>query len=236
MVQTTDLKSKEISMQSATERMLEVAGPLFADRPFDAVSTREIAKAANVNLSAISYHFENKEGLYRAVFEKIIADLEPIRVGFAMFLRTKMAAAGDDRAALAAIVAEFVSRLMDSIMSPENPRWRMRLIIREIQHPSDCFDTVMQGHINIMHDLIGILVAKATGEPEASEKVRLMTHSVLIVCLQYALSEPLVKARLGWDQVGPAEIGKIKSVLTVTVLRILNLGEFAERLILENSE
>lgn len=235
MVQTIDLNNKT-SSRSATERLLEAAGPLFADRPFDAVSTREIAKAADVNLSAISYHFENKEGLYRAVFEKIVADLEPIRVGFAMFLRTKMAEAGDDRAALAIIVAEFVSRLMDSIMSPENPRWRMRLIIREIQHPTDSFDTVMNGHINIMHDLIGILVAKATGEPEASETVRLMTHSVLIVCLQYALSESVVMARLGWSQVGPEEIDKIKSVLTATVLRILDLGEFSGRLSQEISE
>ncbi|PHQ71728.1 MAG: hypothetical protein COB93_02610 [Sneathiella sp.] len=208
---------------SAADRMLEAAGPLFADRPFDAVSTREIAKAADVNLSAISYHFDNKEGLYRAIFEKIVADLKPIRVSFGLFLHTKMGAAGDDRAALAQIVVKFVSDLLDSVMSPDNPRWRMRLMTREIQQPTECFDIVMNGHINVMHDLIGILVAKSLEEPEGSDNVRLVTHSILIMALQYALNETLVKARLGWTDIGPVEIIKIKNSLTLMILRILNL-------------
>jgi len=208
---------------SASERMIETAGPLFADRPFDAVSTREIAKAAGVNLSAISYHFESKEGLYRAIFEKIIDDLKPIRVHFGMLLQTQMQAAGNDRTALAKIVVLFVSYLIDSVMSPDYPRWRMRLMIREIQAPTDCFDIAMTGHINVMHDLIGILVAKSLVEPENSENVRLVTHSILIMSLQYALNEALVKARLGWDQIGPDEIDKIKKALTIMILRILDL-------------
>jgi AcrR family transcriptional regulator len=187
MDQTTDLKN-QIEAPSAPERMLEAAGRLFADRPFDAVSTREIAKAAGVNLSAISYHFESKEGLYKAVFEKIVQDLKPIRVSFGKYLQARMIEVGDDRKELAEVVSRFVSDLVSSVMSPENPRWRMRLIIREIQAPDECFDIVMKGHVNVMHDLIGILVAKALGESERTDNVRLTTHSILTMCLQYALS------------------------------------------------
>ncbi|USG61015.1 CerR family C-terminal domain-containing protein [Sneathiella marina] len=211
---------------TAATRMIETAGPLFADQPFDAVSTRQIAKAAGVNLSAISYHFENKEGLYRAIFEKIIEDLKPIRVGFGLYLSTKMQAAGDDRQALAEIVIKFVNDLLDSVMSPENPRWRMRLIIREMQAPTDCFDLVLEGHINVMHDLLGMLVAKILKEPAASPSVKLTTHSILIMCLQYALNEPLITARLGWKKMGASETHIIKSSLTTMVLRILELGEY----------
>ena len=211
---------------SAAARMIETAGPLFADQPFDAVSTRQIAKAAGVNLSAISYHFENKEGLYRAIFEKIIEDFKPIRVGFGLYLSASMQAAGDDRQALAEIVIKFVTDLLDSVMSPENPRWRMRLIIREMQAPTDCFDLVLEGHINIMHDLLGMLVAKILREPESSPSVKLTTHSILIMCLQYALNEPLVTARLGWKKMGVAEIDIIKSSLTKMVLRALDLGQY----------
>ncbi|MEH6546503.1 MAG: CerR family C-terminal domain-containing protein [Sneathiella sp.] len=207
--------------------MIETAGPLFADQPFDAVSTRQIAKAAGVNLSAISYYFENKEGLYRAIFEKIIEDLKPIRVGFGLYLSTNMQAAGDDRQALASIVIKFVNDLLDSVMSPENPRWRMRLIIREMQAPTECFDLVLEGHINVMHDLLGMLVAKISGEPESNPSVKLTTHSILIMCLQYALNEPLVTARMGWKKMGTSEIDIIKSSVTKLVLRTLDLGEYA---------
>lgn len=137
-----------------------------------------------------------------------------------------MQAAGDDRQALAEIVIKFVNDLLDSVMSPENPRWRMRLIIREMQAPTDCFDLVLEGHINVMHDLLGMLVAKILSEPESSPSVKLTTHSILIMCLQYALNEPLVTARLGWEKMGVSEIGIIKSSLTKIVLRALDLGKY----------
>lgn len=47
---------------------MQTALKLFATQGFDATSTRQIAKGAGVNLSAMSYHFGSKEGLYKAVF------------------------------------------------------------------------------------------------------------------------------------------------------------------------
>jgi hypothetical protein len=48
------------------------------------------------------------------------------------------------------------------------------------------------------------------------------------MCLQYALSEALVKERLGWTEIGDKEIQKIQSSLTVMILRILNLAEYSD--------
>ncbi|MEX0582970.1 MAG: CerR family C-terminal domain-containing protein [Sneathiella sp.] len=204
--------------------MLEAAGRLFAERAFDSVSTREIAVAAGVNLSAISYHFENKEGLYRAIFEKIVRDLKPVRVNLALVLEHQLADASEDRKAYAETVTLFVSRLVDSAISPVT-RWRMRLIKREIEMPTDCFQIIMEGHINIIHDLLGILISRISGESTTSEKVRLEASSVLAICLQYALNEELVKARMGWPAIGPQEIEKIKTSMGEMVLRSLDLGD-----------
>lgn len=212
---------------TASDRMIEAAGRLFADRPFDSVSTREIAAAAGVNLSAIAYHFESKEGLYRAIFEKIVRDMKPVRVSLAQVLEQQLAAAGEDRKAYADILALFISRLVDSAISPVT-RWRMRLIKREIEMPSECFHLIMEGHINVIHDLLGILIAKISGESPASEHVRLEATSVLALCLQYALNEELVKARLGWKAIGPEEIGKIKNSMTEMILRSLDLGDYID--------
>lgn len=52
------------------EKILEVANDLFADKGFSGTSIREIAKEADVNLSAINYHFSNKENLYCQVFQQ----------------------------------------------------------------------------------------------------------------------------------------------------------------------
>ena len=44
-----------------------VAMQLFADRGFDGVTVRDIAKTANVSIGLINHHFDSKEGLRAAV-------------------------------------------------------------------------------------------------------------------------------------------------------------------------
>ncbi len=52
---------------SARSRLLEVSTRLFAENGLDGTSTRDIAKAADLNISLISYYFGGKEGLYKTV-------------------------------------------------------------------------------------------------------------------------------------------------------------------------
>ena len=59
------------------ERILRVAERLFAEHGYDGVSVRSIAKAANVQLALLTYYFQSKPGLYRAVFQRRI---DPISV------------------------------------------------------------------------------------------------------------------------------------------------------------
>lgn len=55
---------------SKRERILDAAERLFAEGSFDGVSMRDIAAAAEVRLPLIVYHFETKQKLYRAVFDR----------------------------------------------------------------------------------------------------------------------------------------------------------------------
>lgn len=50
--------------------ILEVAGPLFADKGFDAVSINDIARGAGVSKANVFHHFKSKEGLYLAVLKR----------------------------------------------------------------------------------------------------------------------------------------------------------------------
>lgn len=65
-------------------KILEAAGHLIAQNGFAQTSNKQIAKAADVDLAAINYHFEGRDGLYKAVLaeahthyldEKSLADL-----------------------------------------------------------------------------------------------------------------------------------------------------------------
>ena len=52
------------------QRILKAAIFLFAQKGFAAVGVREIAKEANVNIAMISYYFEGKAGILKAVLEE----------------------------------------------------------------------------------------------------------------------------------------------------------------------
>lgn len=64
------------------DKILCTGHKLFAEKGFNGVSIREIAKVADVNIAAINYHFGNKEKLYsetiKASMAKMSSDIEKI--------------------------------------------------------------------------------------------------------------------------------------------------------------
>jgi AcrR family transcriptional regulator len=51
------------------KKLLRAAAELFAEKGYDAVSTRDLCNKAEVNVAAISYYFGGKDGLYLEVFQ-----------------------------------------------------------------------------------------------------------------------------------------------------------------------
>jgi AcrR family transcriptional regulator len=58
------------------ERILDAATQVFADFGFEGASMRDIVAAADVNLATVYYHFQSKEGLMAAVFERLFRPLQ----------------------------------------------------------------------------------------------------------------------------------------------------------------
>jgi AcrR family transcriptional regulator len=61
---------------STKETILKKSHKLFADKGFNGVSVREIAKECGVNIAAINYHFKNKENLYIETIRSSMAQTE----------------------------------------------------------------------------------------------------------------------------------------------------------------
>ncbi len=66
------------AQSSGKHRLIMVAMKLFAERGFDGVTVRDLAKEAEVSIGLINHHFGSKDGLRRAVdnyFTKSVGDV-----------------------------------------------------------------------------------------------------------------------------------------------------------------
>jgi AcrR family transcriptional regulator len=72
-VRTSATGGKPRQPKPASERILEVASLLFAERGFAAVTTRQIATGANVKFPVMYRHFQNKRTLYLTAFGSALA-------------------------------------------------------------------------------------------------------------------------------------------------------------------
>lgn len=61
------------------QQLIDTARTLFAQRPYNQVTTTEIAKKAGVAYGLIAHHFENKRGLYLAVMNDIAGEIAAIQ-------------------------------------------------------------------------------------------------------------------------------------------------------------
>ncbi|MFQ5958748.1 MAG: CerR family C-terminal domain-containing protein [Alphaproteobacteria bacterium] len=213
---------------ASRERMLEAAGKLFASQGFASVSTRALARAARVNLSAIAYHFGDKEGLYREVLRRLITDSEPIIRPAIERLRRDVAAAAGDRAGLAEVAAWFVRHLLGAVLLDERMRWQMALMLREFHEPSANFSMLLDERIHPLHDAVAALVAAASGRGADAPETRLLAATVIGQCMALGAARTVVCARLGWDRYTPERVAMIVRTVTPAILAMLGLPAVAD--------
>jgi len=113
--------------------LIATAAPLFAEKGYNGVSVRELAKSAGVNLSMISYYFDGKEGLYAAVLNEQFATLK--RVAEIKNMET------DPLKKFELYVRATVARYR------KNP-YLLRFYTSELTNPTPCFETIVKPAIS----------------------------------------------------------------------------------------
>lgn len=170
--------------------LLDAACRLFAEHGFDAVSTRMIAEAAQVNLGGIHYHFGGKEQLYVAAFQHAAVSEPRICLEDVAREHPELAQTPQGQAEIIRIMARKV--FTDFFVTHHN-NWKKRLITREFCTPSSAQDLLAREVFK--PTLEGDLVFLRRLRPELPEETLLIwaitLHAQLIFYL-LAL-QPLAK-------------------------------------------
>jgi AcrR family transcriptional regulator len=212
----------EPQLQDKTrQRLLEAAGEVFAEQGFHSATVRHICERADANVSAVKYHFGDKEALYAEVLTYAHAcaiEKYPPNMGL------PPGAPAQQR--LGAFALSFLLRLLDD----GRPAWHAKIMSREMAEPTAAMDVLVQGHIKghfgylrqVVIDLLGPRVA------DDEETVRLCCYSVVGQCLFYHFGKPVME-RLVNRRIGMKDAQRIAAHITrLTLAGIRELARGAK--------
>ena len=208
------------------EALVDAATEIFGRDGFRAASARSIADSAAVNQALIGYHFGGKPGLYAAVFDRIIRQVERYLGPVADAIEVEIdGLAGDPRQAerCLGLVHQLTDAFVGTFAAPESTAWA-RLILREQQDPSAAFDRLYAGAMQRLLALMSRLIALVRGTDPQSSEARLLCQTIIGQALVFRSARATVLRQLDWQQIGTAEIMAIQTVIRRNVTAMLERG------------
>ena len=203
--------------EETRRRIIEVALRLFGERGYEGASTRDIAAAAGVNAPALQYYFDNKEGVYRACAEHIA---DGWTAHFAPVVAQAQATM-DDPAASQDQVFQAFGQLLDALadyqLLPDDAEHRRLFMLHEQvgQGPSVLFEILDRGLRPRMGEVATQLVARYCGIDPADSVLRMRIMMLFGQVMVFSLGRRALVSKLGWEQMGPAEVAMIKQAALV---------------------
>jgi len=165
------------------EKLLEIAGPIFADRGYQATTIREICAGAGANVAAINYHFGDKLGLYTEVLQQSVRAAQLLAVKNAF----------DQNTPPEDILRALIRARLRSINGKDLPDWHSRLLAHEFAQPTPALrqlvDEVTRPICKRLLELIGGMI----GFPPNDDNTRLCAISVVGQVFAYVLPGPLLR-------------------------------------------
>lgn len=167
--------NRDAGASAATkDRLINAAAALFAERGFDNVTVREICSASQANVAAVNYHFGDKAGLYRAIV------MHAIQVMLETNELSQQAGAGrspEDQ------IREFVNVFVRRLTSDGPSNWIHKLMAREMDHPTEALDLVMNQVVRPRLDYLSSAAGAIMGLPPDDPRVRRSVASLQGQCL-----------------------------------------------------
>jgi TetR/AcrR family transcriptional regulator, regulator of cefoperazone and chloramphenicol sensitivity len=201
-----------LPLADTRERLLQTAVIAFGQRDYDGVSTREIVEAAKTNISAISYHFGGKRGLYLATVEYLA---EQVRGELAGSMATVHHAIADgDPTTCTDTLCEFMGGYLELLLCGRMGQSVHGILFREHSQPTEAYGILYQKLLQPLHATLSGLVARCHGESRESYSTILLAHTLLGQAVFFSVARNTLLKRLDKPEYTPSLVEQLKRHLS----------------------
>jgi len=161
--------------ESTKTRIIEAAGPFFAEQGYEHTTVRQICRAASVNVASIKYHFGDKKNLY----------LETVR--FARRSRADRYPFPDWNHETSAEekLYDFVSSLLRRLTALKDAPWQVNLLMRELMKPDEACRMIVREHFQPMFRVLLSIIDQLVERPLDEDERLKIGFSIVGQCLHY---------------------------------------------------
>ena len=177
------MKNNETSSLQPRENILFTALKLFAAQGLARTTVRQIAKEAAVNVSAISYYFGDKNGLYRAAFTEAmpcpVEDIKTVNQSNPSLEQT-----------LNILFNGFVAPLKQS----ELVKLCLRLHMRELVEPTGLWSETINKDIAPRRQALLLVLQKHLGLPEIDDDLHRLAMSIVAMGVHLLVGRDVIES------------------------------------------
>ncbi|GAB6166237.1 CerR family C-terminal domain-containing protein [Thermostilla marina] len=164
-------------------RIIEAAGPIFAEKGFEGATAREICDAAGVNVAAVNYYFGSKENLYA----EVVRSAMPVLAEDFTTVASDAGMTPEDKLRL------FIRTLVEHMLGRPAPVWKAMLVMREMLSQSSLCREQFIAHIRMNFQAL-LSILDQLLPPGTPEHRRYQTaFSVISQCVHYRGAAEIIR-------------------------------------------
>lgn len=179
---TNPIAASEAAAEDPRERILSAAGQEFAEHGYEAATIRDICTAAGVNLAAVNYYFGDKRRLYN----ESVTHAHQQRTR--QVPRPEWAPGTPPEQKL----RDFVGNMLQRMLGFDQPPWQVRLMLREILHPTDACRELVEDYIRPHFTVLVSILDELSAGSLSKAELRRVGLSVVGQCFLYRAAGDVV--------------------------------------------
>jgi AcrR family transcriptional regulator len=170
------------------QRVLEAAGPLFAERGFEATSVRDITDRVGTSPAAVNYHFRSKEHLY----------IETVKHAAEACNRLSPMPEWPSGVPAEVRLRDFIHAMLMRLLRDDVPTWHRQLIMREVSHPrAGACEAFVESFVRPTSEILRAIIRDLTPPDLPPAQLPLLVYSVVGQCMHYYHARHVLALLLG---------------------------------------